>query len=177
MTVPVSAILTRLPRESGIETPSREDPARIDCQQKKKGSNQASVSRNEADARIDCVPLQAADLGDDNIPETPAETAKNVARLIEREAEESTGCRAAGHCECAHRECCRQIVKTTSRKQVRQQPAVNHWHGKQLLKKRGELIERSFADVYLAPSLGVSFWVHSGFSLELRNVSVHSQCL
>ena len=44
--------LTDLARESGIETPSREDLARVDRKRKKKGSNEEWMSPSDPDARI-----------------------------------------------------------------------------------------------------------------------------
>ena len=107
--------LTELAKQSGIETPSREDLARVDRKRKKKGSNDEWRSPVDPDARIAkmkdgtthlahkaehavdletgaviAVTLQAADQGDTTtIKETLAETAANVAHLIEREAEKT----------------------------------------------------------------------------------------
>src|SRR6202051_3229925 len=44
--------LTGLAQQSGIETPGREDLARVDRTRKKKGSNQEWMSRSDPDARI-----------------------------------------------------------------------------------------------------------------------------
>jgi len=44
--------LTGLARQSGIETATREDLARVDRQRKKKGSNRDWVSPSDPDARI-----------------------------------------------------------------------------------------------------------------------------
>jgi len=44
--------LTKLARESGIETPTRDDLARLDRKRKKKGSNQDWVNPHDRDARI-----------------------------------------------------------------------------------------------------------------------------
>jgi transposase len=105
--------LTELATRSGIATPSREDLARVDRKRKKKTSNKEWMSPVDADARITKmkdgtthlahkaehavdmetgavigVTLQGADRGDTTtINETLAETAENVAYLIEREAE------------------------------------------------------------------------------------------
>jgi transposase len=105
--------LTELAKQSGIETPTREDLARVDRKRKKHTSNAEWVSPSDADARIAkmkdgtthlahkaehavdmetgaviAVTLQAADQGDTTtIQETLAETAEHVAHLIEREAE------------------------------------------------------------------------------------------
>jgi transposase len=105
--------LTDLAKQSGIETPSREDLARVDRKRKNKASNEEWMSPSDPDARIAkmkdgtthlahkaehavdmetgaviAVTLQAADQGDTTtIKETLSETAENIAQLIEREAE------------------------------------------------------------------------------------------
>jgi transposase len=197
--------LTGLARESGIETPSREDLARIDRRRKKKGSNEEWMSPNDADARIAkmkdgtthlahkaehavdmetgaviAVTLQAADLGDTTtIKETLAETAENVARLIEREAEKAPDTEPQVSLNALteivtdkgyhSNEAVLAVQQTEARSYIpepkrprrnwmgksEQQKAVyanrrriNGNYGKQLLKKRGELIERSFAHCY-----------------------------
>ena len=107
--------LTELAKQSGIETPSREDLARVDRKRKKKTSNEDWMSPSDPDARIAkmkdgtthlahkaehavdmetgaviAVTLQAADQGDTTtIKETLAETAETVAHLIERETEKT----------------------------------------------------------------------------------------
>jgi hypothetical protein len=107
--------LTGLARQSGIETPTREELARIDRNRKKKTSNQEWVSPSDPDARVAkmkdgsthlahkaehavdmtsgtviAVTLQAADEGDTTtIQETLAETAGNLAHLIERKAKKT----------------------------------------------------------------------------------------
>src|SRR5438093_3663675 len=91
--------LKGLAKKSGIETPTREDLARVDRKRKKKGSNQDWVNPNDPDARITkmkdgsthlahkaehavdmetgaviAVTLQGADLGDTTtVKETLAE--------------------------------------------------------------------------------------------------------
>jgi transposase len=107
--------LTELAKQSGIATPSREDLARVDRKRKKKTSNKEWMSPVDGDARITkmkdgtthlahkaehavdmetgaviAVTLPAADPGDTTtINGTLAETAANVARLIEREVEKT----------------------------------------------------------------------------------------
>jgi transposase len=107
--------LTGLAQQSGIQTPTREDLARVDRKRKRKGSNQEWVSPSDPDARIAkmkdgsthlahkaehavdmetgtviAVTLQAADQGDTTtMLETLNETAENLAHLIEREMEQS----------------------------------------------------------------------------------------
>ncbi len=105
--------LTGLARASGIETPTREDLARLDRKRKKRISNKEWKSTTDADARIAkmkdgsthmaykaehavdmesgavvAVTLQGADLGDTTtVKETLAEAAIAVAELVAREAE------------------------------------------------------------------------------------------
>jgi transposase-like protein DUF772/DDE family transposase len=105
--------LKGLAKKSGIETPTREDLARLDRKRKKKGSNQEWVNPHDRDARITkmkdgrthlahkaehavdmetgavvAVTLQKADQGDTTtVKETLAEAGATVAELIEREAE------------------------------------------------------------------------------------------
>jgi transposase len=105
--------LKGLAQESGIETPSREDLARLDRKRKKKGCNRTWVNPHDRDARITkmkdgrthlahkaehavdmetgavvAVTLQEAHLGDTTtIRETLAQAGETVADLIEHEAE------------------------------------------------------------------------------------------
>ena len=105
--------LTGLAQESGIETPTREDLARLDRKRKKKGCNRTWVNPHDRDARITkmkdgrthlahkaehavdmetgavvAVTLQEAHLGDTTtIKETLAEAGETVAELIGHEAE------------------------------------------------------------------------------------------
>ena len=105
--------LKGLARQSGVETPTREDLARVDRKRKKKGSNREWVNPHDRDARITrmkdgrthlahkaehavdmdtgavvAVTLQEAHLGDTTtVKETLAEAGTTVAELIEREAE------------------------------------------------------------------------------------------
>jgi transposase len=197
--------LTELAKKSGIETPSREDLARIDRKRKKKGCNQEWMSATDPDARIakmkdgsthmahkaeHCVDmetgaviamtLQGADRGDTTtLHETLAEAGEAVADLIEREAEKSPETKPQIHINGIT-----EIVTDKgyhSGKMVMDlrhvgvrsyipepQRGQRNWegkaderaavygnrrrvggiHGKRLLKKRGELIERSFAHCY-----------------------------
>ncbi len=197
--------LTGLARQSGIETPTQEELARIDRKRKKKTSNQEWVSPSDPDARVAkmkdgrthlahkaehavdmtsgaviAVTLQAADEGDTTtIQETLAETAGNLAHLIEREAKKAPAEEprvsltplaeivadkgyhsndAVLHVQQAQG---RSYIPEPKRGQRRwagkadEQKAVyanrrrvQGNYGKQLLKKRGELIERSFAHCY-----------------------------
>ena len=105
--------LTGLAKASGIETPTREDLARVDRKRKKRTSNKEWKSTTDADARIArmkdgsthmaykaehavdlesgavvAVTLQGADLGDTTtVEETLAEAGMAVAELVGREAE------------------------------------------------------------------------------------------
>jgi transposase len=197
--------LTGLARQSGIETPTREDLARIDRKRKKKTSNQEWMSPSDPDARIAkmkdgtthlahkaehavdmesgaviAVTLQPADQGDTTtMQETLAETAENLAHLIEREAEKAPDKEPQLSGEPLAEIVCdkgyhsNDIVLKVQRAPARsyipepKRPRRN-WagkadeqkavyanrrrvqgnYGKRLLKKRGELIERSFAHCY-----------------------------
>src|SRR3954447_8839168 len=107
--------LTELAQRSGIPTPTREDLARLDRKRKKKASNDDWVSPGDPEAGITkmkdgtthlaykaehavdmetgaviAVTVHAGHEGDTTtIHETLAETAENLAELIEREAEKS----------------------------------------------------------------------------------------
>jgi transposase len=198
--------LKGLARQSGVETPTREDLARVDRKRKKKGSNKEWVNPHDRDARITkmkdgrthlahkaehavdmetgavvAVTLQHADLGDTTtVKETLGEAGAMVADLIEREAEaaplqkpqvnlggieevvadkgyhsgpvlkemKAAGVRTyipekkqAGKRHWVGKEDERQVVYAN--RQRLQRPK-----GKQLLRKRGELIERTFAHCY-----------------------------
>lgn len=105
--------LKGLAKQSGIQTPTREDLARVDRKRKKKGSNRDWVNPHDRDARITkmkdgrthlahkaehavdmetgavvAVTLQEAHVGDTTtVKETLSEAGETVAQLIEREAE------------------------------------------------------------------------------------------
>jgi transposase len=196
--------LTELATQSGIETPSREDLARLDRKRKKRTSNEEWVSPNDPDARVAkmkdgtthlahkaehavdmetgaviAVTLQAADLGDTTtITETLAESAENLAHLIEREAERSKekpqvslrpmaeivadkGYHSSKTVLAVQQAEARSYIPEPKRRRRKwdgkeaEQKAVyanrrrvKGSHGKRLLKKRGELVERSFAHCY-----------------------------
>src|SRR5437763_2151306 len=104
--------LTGLAQQSGIQTPSREELARVDRKRKKKTSNEEWISPVDPDARVArmkdgtthlahkaehagdmdsgaviAVTAQAADQGDTTTSkETLAETAQNLRQLIDRTA-------------------------------------------------------------------------------------------
>ena len=197
--------LTGLAQQSGIETPSREDLARVDRKRKKKTSNKEWMSPSDPDARIAkmkdgtthlahkaehavdmesgaviAVTLQPADQGDTTtIKETLAETAENVAYLIEREAEiapeeeprvslnplaeivADKGYHSSETVLAVQQAEARSYIPEPKRKRRKwagktaEQKAVyanrrrvKGIYGKTLMKKRGELIERSFAHCY-----------------------------
>jgi transposase len=198
--------LKGLARQSGIQTPTREDLGRVDRKRKKKGSNQDWVNPHDPDARITkmkdgrthlahkaehavdmetgavvAVTLQEADLGDTTtVKETLAEAGTTVADLIEREAaanplaepkvnldgiEEVVGDKGY-HSGPVLSEMKAAGVRTYIPE--KKQTGKRHWvgkedqqaavyanrrrlqrpHGKRLLRKRGELIERTFAHCY-----------------------------
>ena len=198
--------LKGLAQESGIETPTREDLARVDRKRKKKTSNREWVNPHDRDARITkmkvgrthlahkaehavdmetgavvAVRLQEAHLGDTTtVKETLAEAGETVAQLIEREAEtapakapqvnlggiEEVVADKGYHSGPVLEETKAVGVRTYIPE--RKQTGQRHWagkegqqqavyenrqrvqraKGKQLLRQRGELIERSFAHCY-----------------------------
>jgi len=198
--------LKGLARQSGLETPTREDLARVDRKRKKKGSNKEWVNPHDPDARIAkmkdgcthlahkaehavdmetgavvAVTLQGADLGDTTTGmETLAEAGEAVAELIEREAEAKPlekpqvnlggieevvadkGYHSGPVLEQMHAAGVRTYIPE------KKQAGKRHWvgkedqqrlvyenrqrlqrpKGKRVLRKRGELIERTFAHCY-----------------------------
>ncbi len=198
--------LKGLARESGIETPTREDLARLDRKRKKKASNQDWVNPHDEDARITqmkdgrthlahkaehavdldtgavvAVTLQGADQGDTTtVKETLAEAGETVADLIGREAEqaptqapqvnlggiEEVVADKGYHSGPVLVEM--QAAEVRTYIPEREQKAPRQWngkaaqrravyanrrrvrgrYGKRLLRKRGELLERSFAHCY-----------------------------
>ena len=197
--------LTGLAQQSGIATPTREDLARVDRKRKKKGSNKEWVSPSDPDARITkmkdgtthlahkaehavdmetgaviAVTLQAADQGDTTtIKATLAETAENLADLIEREVEQSPAeepkvslnplaevvadkgyhsdetmlavkeAEARSYIPEPKRPQRNWVGKGDAKKAVHaNRRRIQGRYSKRLMKKRGELIERSFAHCY-----------------------------
>lgn len=198
--------LTGLARESGVETPTREDLARVDRKRKKKGSNREWVNPYDQDARITkmkdgrthlahkaehavdmdtgavvAVTLQEAHLGDTTtVTETLAEAGVAIAELIEREAEaqplEKPQVNLGGIEEVVADKgyhsgpILQQMQAAGVRTYIpeKKQAGKRHWvgkedqqrlvyenrqrlqrpKGKQLLRKRGEFIERTFAHCY-----------------------------
>src|SRR3954449_7001204 len=197
--------LTHLAQQSGIPTPSREDLSRLDRKRKKKASNEDWVSPSDPDAGITkmkdgsthiafkaehavdmetgaviAVTVHAGHEGDTTtIQETLAETAENLAELIEREAEKAPeqepqvslnalsevvadkGYHSDERMLAIARAEARSYISEPKRPlrnwdgKADEQKAVyanrrrvKGNYGKRLLKKRGELIERSFAHCY-----------------------------
>jgi transposase len=197
--------LTDLAKQSGIDTPSRDELARLDRKRKKKGSNEEWMSPSDPDARIAkmkdgtthlahkaehavdmktgaviAVTLQAADEGDTTtIRETLAETAENIAHLMEREAEMAPAAEpqvsltpmaeivadkgyhstetvlavqqaeARSYIPEPKRARRKWVGKAAEQKAVyANRRRVVGIYGKRLLKRRGEVIERSFAHCY-----------------------------
>lgn len=198
--------LTELAKQSGIETPTREDLARLDRKRKKKTSNKEWVNPHEPDARVAkmkdgrthlahkaehavdldsgaivAVTLHEADKGDTTtVKQTLAEAGETVAELIGREAEktpaEETKVNLGGVEELVADKGYHSGAVLVEMKAVgvrtyipeKKQAGKRHWTGKQseqqavygnrqrvgrsygkrLLKKRGELVERSFAHCY-----------------------------
>jgi transposase len=198
--------LTGLAKASGIETPTREDLARLDRKREKRTSNKEWMSPRDEDARIAkmkdgsthlahkaehavdmesgavvAVTLQAADLGDTTtVHQTLAEAGLAVAELVGREVElrpeEDPKVNVNGIEELVadkgyHSGAVLEQVKALEvstyipeRKQAGKrnwdgkqseqqaveanQSRVTRDYGKQLLRRRGELVERSFAHCY-----------------------------
>jgi len=198
--------LTGLAKASGIETPTREDLARLDRKRKKRTSNKEWKSPTDQDSRIAkmkdgsthlahkaehavdldtgavvAVTLQAADLGDTTtVAETLADAGMAVAELVEREAElhpeEKPQVNVDGIEELVadkgyHSGAVLEQVKELEVRTYipeKKQAGKRHWEGKQgqqqavyqnrqrvqrkygksLLRRRGELVERTFAHCY-----------------------------
>jgi len=195
--------LKGLAKKSGIETPTREDLARLDRRRKNKASNKDWVNPHDADARITkmkdgrthlahkaehavdlktgavlAVTLQEADQGDTTtVVETLAQAGENAAELLQSE---TTNQKPKMHLQGIEEvvtdkgyhsgkvlvkmqgAAVRTYIPEKKQKGQRhwvgkreQQRAVyanrrrvNGSYGKHLLRKRGELIERSFAHCY-----------------------------
>ena len=198
--------LTGLAKASGIETPTREDLARLDRKREKRTSNKEWMSPRDEDARIAkmkdgsthlahkaehavdmesgavvAVTLQAADLGDTTtVHQTLAEAGLAVAELVGREVElrpeEDPKVNVNGIEELVadkgyHSGAVLEQVKeleVSTYIPERKQAGKRNWddkqseqqaveanqsrvtgdYGKQLLRRRGELVERSFAHCY-----------------------------
>jgi hypothetical protein len=198
--------LRGLAKASGIETPTREEQARLDRKRKKRTSNQEWKSPADEDARIAkmkdgrthlahkaehamdldtgaivAVTLQAADQGDTStLDETLCEAGEQVAEQIRREVELRPQDKPKVHLQGIeelvtdkgyHRGAVVQRVKSYevrtyipekkekgrrdwqgkgAEKQAvyQNRRRVRGEYGKSLLRRRGELIERSFAHCY-----------------------------
>src|SRR6202011_5143632 len=198
--------LRGLAKASGIETPTREDLARLDRKRKKRTSNKEWKSPADGDARIAkmkdgrthlahkaehavdldtgavvAVTLQGADKGDTTtLDETLCEAGMAVAEQVGREAElrpdpapkvnvagiEETGTDKGYHSGAVVKrmkayevrsyipEKKRKGRRNWAGKQAEQQAVyanrrrVRGEYGKSLLRRRGELVERSFAHCY-----------------------------
>ena len=198
--------LTGLAKASGIETPTREDLARLDRKRKKRTSNKEWKSPIDEDARVAkmkdgsthlahkaehavdmesgavvAVTLQAADLGDTTtVCETLIDAGIAVAELVGREAElhldkepqvnidgieelvADKGYHSGAVVEwvgesevLSYIPARKQAGKRNWKGKQREQQAVEANqsrvtgdYGKQLLRRRGEFVERSFAHCY-----------------------------
>jgi transposase len=198
--------LRGLAKASGIETPNREDLARLDRKRKKRMSNQDWESPADGDARITkmkdgrthlahkaehavdldtgavvAVTLQGADLGDTvTLDATLSEAGMAVAELVEREAEQRPeekpkvnvdGIEEVVADKGYHSGAVLERVKSYEVRTYipeKKQAGQRHWegkseeqqavyqnrlrvsggYGKSLLRRRGELVERSFAHCY-----------------------------
>jgi transposase len=198
--------LRGLAKASGIETPSREDLARLDRKRKKRMSNKEWKSPADGDARIAkmkdgrthlahkaehavdldtgavvAVTLQAADLGDTaTLDETLSEAGIAVAELVSREVEQHPEDAPKVNVEGIEElvtdkgyhsgEVLERVTSYEVRPYIpeKKQEGKRHWqgkteeqqavyqnrrrvrggYGKSLLRRRGELVERSFAHCY-----------------------------
>jgi transposase len=198
--------LRGLAKASGIETPSREDLARLDRKRKKRMSNKEWASPADGDARIAkmkdgrthlahkaehavdldtgavvAVTLQGADLGDTvTVDATLSEAGMAVAELVGREAEQHPEDKPKVNVEGIeelvadkgyHSGAVLERVKSCEVRTYipeKKQEGKRHWegkaeeqqavyqnrqrvrggYGKSLLRRRGELVERSFAHCY-----------------------------
>ena len=193
--------LTKLAKESGIETPTREDLARLDRKRKKrKTSNQEWKNPHDEDARIAkmkdgrthlahkaehavdletgavvAVTLQGADRGDTTtVKETFMEAAEQLEK-VGKEAAADERMNAQGLAEVVTDKGYHSGARLVDLQEIGVRSYIpepkrkhRHWQGKageqaavyanrrrvrgergkQLLRRRGELVERSFAHVY-----------------------------
>jgi transposase len=198
--------LSGLAKASGLETPTREDLARLDRKRKKRMSNQEWKSPADGDARIAkmkdgsthlahkaehavdldtgavvAVTLQGADQGDTTTLDlTLSEAGMAVADLVQREVEQRPDASPQVNIEGIeevvadkgyHSGAAVERVKTYEVRTYipeKKQKGRRHWqgkreeqkavyqnrrrvrgrYGKSLLRRRGELVERSFAHCY-----------------------------
>lgn len=194
--------LVQLAQESGIQTPTREQLARLDRKRKKKGSNEDWVSPHDPDARITkmkdgrthlahkaehavdldtgaviAVVLAPADEGDTttiretvpeagmNIAEAAGATAANAEANVEltgpvnvigdKGYHSNESLKMLGACEVRSyisepdrgRRCWKQDPEAQQAVYGNRR-RIKGDHGKELLRRRGELVERSFAHAY-----------------------------
>lgn len=190
--------LTRLAQASGIETPTREDLAKLDRKRPRKGSNRDWTHPHDADARITkmkdgrthlahkaehavdmetgavvSVTLQGADLGDTQTVGTTLEEARanlrsaaldpDARRALEpiREVVLDKGYHSNETVRDLQEDGLRTYISEPRRGRRRWEGHENEReavyanrrrvrgrYGKRLLRKRGELLERSFAHCY-----------------------------
>ena len=190
--------LTGLARASGIDTPTREDLAKLDKKRPKKGSNKDWKNPHDPDARITkmkdgrthlahkaehavdmdtgavvSVPLQPADLGDTQTVKATLEDVRENVQTVASDPEARRHLEPARevvldkgyHSNDTVRDLQEDGLRTyvSEPKRGRRQwegkmkerdavyanrRRVHGAYGKKLLRKRGELIERSFAHCY-----------------------------
>jgi len=192
--------LTQLAQASGIETPTREDLAKIDRNRKNKGSNDDWMNPHDPDARITkmkngsthlahkaehavdlttgaiiAVTVQPADEGDTKTLEKTVEAARenleevakepDAERHMHKQRARELVANKGYHSNAVLETCSKEDIRTFiseprrgRRKWKGKEPAqratyanrrnVQSKRGKQLMRRRGELIERSFAHCY-----------------------------
>jgi transposase len=192
--------LIRLAKESGIETPTREDLIKLDKQRKNKASNDDWQNPHEPDGKItkmkdgrthvahkaehavdmdtgaiSAVTLQSADLGDpDSIGETLSQAADNLVEILADEQagphlSEQVMAEAVTDKGYHSNEVLTGVGQMVTRTYISEpNRGRRNWsdnseardavyanrrrirgrRGKRLMRKRGELIERSFAHCY-----------------------------
>ena len=195
-----SEFLTKLAQESGIETPTRADLARLDRKRKKKGSNRDWVNPHDPEARITkmkdgrthlahkaehavdletgavvAVTVQGADQGDTTTVKGTFIEAAEQMEVVGKEAAADAKMNAKGLEEVVadkgyHSGAMVEDLREIGVRSYLSEPqrGRRHWpgkrgeqaavygnrrrirgeHGKQLLRRRGELLERTFAHVY-----------------------------
>jgi transposase len=193
------SFLERLAKESGIETPTREDLAKLDKKRKNKASNDDWESPDDPDAKITkmkdgrthlahkaehavdmetgailAVTLQPADRGDTtSIDETIAQTGENIVDVVASTPDGTLDDAALSEIVADKGYHSNEVLKEHHRSGTRTYIAEpdrgqRNWEGKpaerdavyanrrrirgargrRLMRKRGELIERSFAHCY-----------------------------
>src|SRR5229473_653045 len=125
--------LKGLAKQSGIATPTREDLARLDRTRQKKASNKEWVNPHDADARITKMKDGRTHLAHKAEHAVDMKGAEVRTYIPEKKPK--------GHRHWEGKRAQQQAVYANRRR-------VNGAYGKRLLRKRGELIERSFAHCY-----------------------------